>query len=300
MRILRASHLGMCFGVRDALALARQTAAESPLTVLGDLVHNDTVLEDLRRRGIRIERRLEAVETATVMITAHGTSNRQRQDVENRGHRVIEATCPLVRFAHDRVLELARAGYHPVIVGQRDHVEVRGLTGDLAAFDVVLSDDDIDALAARPRYGVASQTTQPIARVRQLVERLRRRFPDAEIRVADTVCQPTKQRQQAAERLARTCDVVIVVGGAHSNNTRQLVATCERHGAKAHHVQTADDLRAEWFAGAETVGLTAGTSTPDVVIDAVEAWLRGLASQTEPASSAPRGTPSRWKEEVAA
>ena len=277
MKILKATHLGQCFGVRDALALANRSAAEGPLTILGDLVHNETVVSDLRSRGVRIESRLEAVDTPTVMITAHGASHRQRLSIEASGHRVIEATCPLVRFAHDQVLHLARAGYHPVIVGQRDHVEVRGLTGDLDAYDVVLTEADIDTLESRPRFGVASQTTQPIARVRALVERLRGRFPGSEVRFVDTVCQPTKQRQLAAERLAEVCDVVIVVGGRRSNNTRQLAETCGRGGSRVYQIQTAADLRLEWLQEAETVGLTAGTSTPDGVIDAVERALRVLA-----------------------
>ncbi|MFZ9854279.1 MAG: 4-hydroxy-3-methylbut-2-enyl diphosphate reductase [Limisphaerales bacterium] len=276
MRILKATHLGQCFGVRDALVLANRSAAEGPLTILGDLVHNETVVSDLRSRGVRIESQLEAVTTPTVMITAHGTSHRQRQSIMDRGHRVIEATCPLVRFAHDQVLELARAGYHPVIIGQRDHVEVRGLTGDLEAYDVVLTEPEIDGLESRLRFGVASQTTQPIARVRALVERLHVRFPDSEVRFVDTVCQPTKQRQEAAERLAAMCDVVIVVGGLHSNNTRQLAQTCGRRGSRVHQIQTAADLRPDWFRDAQTVGLTAGTSTPDVVIEAVERTLRTI------------------------
>lgn len=276
MRILKATHLGQCFGVRDALVLANRSAAEGPLTILGDLVHNETVVSDLRSRGVRIESQLEAVTTPTVMITAHGTSHRQRQSIKDRGHRVIEATCPLVRFAHDQVLELARAGYHPVIIGHRDHVEVRGLTGDLEAYDVVLTEPEIDGLESRLRFGVASQTTQPIARVRALVERLHVRFPDSEVRFVDTVCQPTKQRQEAAERLAAMCDVVIVVGGLHSNNTRQLAQTCGRRGSRVHQIQTAADLRPDWFRDAQTVGLTAGTSTPDVVIEAVERTLRTI------------------------
>ena len=276
MRILKATHLGQCFGVRDALALANRSAAEGPLTILGDLVHNETVLSDLRSRGVRIESRLEAVDTPTVMITAHGASHRQKQSIQESGHRVIEATCPLVRFAHDQVLDLARVGYHPVIIGQRDHVEVRGLTGDLVAYDVVLTEAEIDNLKPRPRFGVASQTTQPIARVCELVECLRARFPESEVRFVDTVCQPTKQRQQAAERLAEICDVVIVVGGLHSNNTRQLAETCGRRGGRVYLIQTSADLRLEWFRDAQTVGLTAGTSTPDGVIESVERTLRAI------------------------
>jgi 4-hydroxy-3-methylbut-2-enyl diphosphate reductase len=276
MIVQRALHLGMCFGVRDAIALAKSEATKGPLTVLGDLVHNETVLEDLRRRGVRIERRLDSVTTDRLMITAHGASETRLREVHQRGHNVLEATCPLVRFAHDRVAHMVRDGYHPVIIGQRDHVEVRGLTEDLVAFDVVLSEDDIRTLAPRARFGVAAQTTQPLPRVHALLAALRRRFPEAEVRFADTVCLPTKQRQKAAEEIAMQSDVVLVVGGPQSNNTRELVATCGRFCARVHHVQSAADLSPAWFRSSDRVGITAGTSTPDVVVDGIETWLRRL------------------------
>lgn len=289
MTILRAEHLGMCFGVRDAIALANAESARQPVTVLGDLVHNETVLADLRSRGVRLERDLDAVQTGTVIITAHGTSNRRLAEVRERGHRVLEATCPLVHFAHRALAELVSRGLHPVVIGQREHIEVRGLTGDFPHVDVVLSEADIDALPERPRFGIASQTTQPIARVRELVAHFRRRFPQSEVVFRDTVCQPTKQRQSAAEDLAQRSDVVVVIGGAHSNNTRQLVATCGRFCERVHHVQTAGDLNEAWFQRDDTVGLTAGTSTPDSTIQAVEAALRrmhyeGPTRQAEPAT----------------
>jgi 4-hydroxy-3-methylbut-2-enyl diphosphate reductase len=161
-----------------------------------------------------------------------------------------------------------------VIIGKRDHVEVRGLTEDLAEFDVVLSEEDVLQLQERSRFGIAAQTTQPIDKVRHLVGLIRRRFPYSEVRFVDTVCQPTKQRQNAAVELAQQCDVVVVIGGAHSNNTHELVRTCSRYCARVHHVQTAGDLRGEWFDGAQTVGITAGTSTPDSTINGVEERIR--------------------------
>jgi 4-hydroxy-3-methylbut-2-enyl diphosphate reductase len=276
MKLLRADYFGMCFGVRDAITLASNEAFSQPVTVLGELVHNETVLGDLRARGVRLERELEAVTTETVLITAHGASDRRIAEVRARGHRVVEATCPLVRHAHRSLADLVRAGFHPVIIGQRNHIEVRGLTEDYADHDLVQNEADIAALAPRPRFGVVAQTTQPIARVRELVDCLRRRFPESEVVFRDTVCQPTKQRQVAAEDLARQCDVVVVIGGQHSNNTRELVATCGRHCGRVHHVQTAGDLHAEWFRREDTVGLTAGTSTPDSTIQAVEAALNRL------------------------
>jgi len=278
MRILRAEHLGMCFGVRDAIELALEQAERGPLTILGDLVHNDTVLGALRRRGIEIENDPAQVRAGTVMISAHGASQRRIGQASSRGLTVMEATCPLVHLAHRAVARLAREGYHPVIIGKRDHVEVRGLTEDLAEFDVVLSEDDVATLAERPRFGVVAQTTQPIERVRQLAGLIRQKFPQSEVRFIDTVCQPTKQRRHAAVELAQHCDVVVVIGGAHSNNTRELVETCRRYCARVHHVQTAADLQAEWLAEAQTVGLTAGTSTPDAVIDEVERRLHELAA----------------------
>lgn len=276
MKILRASHLGMCFGVRDAIALAQTEAARQPLTILGELVHNETVLADLRARGIRFASQPATAETDTVMVTAHGASEAAKNRARERGLHVLESTCPLVHVAHRAVQTLVRDGFHPVIIGKRDHVEVRGLTEDLAACDIVLTEADVAALRERPRFGIAAQTTQPIERVRQLVALIRARFPQSEVRFVDTVCQPTKQRQTAAEELARQCDVVVVVGGAHSNNTHELVATCARHCPRVHHVQGLADLCSEWFGDAETVGLTAGTSTPDTTIDAVEEALLGL------------------------
>lgn len=274
MKILRAEHLGMCFGVRDAIGLALRKSAHGPLTVLGDLVHNETVLADLRERGIQIAQNAAEAAHPEVMVTAHGASQKAIRAARAFGFAVTEATCPLVHLAHRAVARLVKEGYHPVIVGKRDHVEVRGITEDLEEYDVVLSEADIEPLRERERFGVAAQTTQPIERVRALAEALRRRFPQSEVRFIDTVCQPTKLRQNAALELAQQVDVVIVIGGAHSNNTHQLVQTCARYCSRVHHVQTADDLLESWFQPSDTVGITAGTSTPDVLIDGLEAWLR--------------------------
>ena len=211
------------------------------------------------------------------MVTAHGASQRSLARTRALGLEIVEATCPLVHVAHRAVHALVRDGYHPVIIGQRGHVEVRGLTEDLEAFDVVLDETDVLALTPRPRLGVAAQTTQPIEKVRRLVACIRQRFADSDVHFIDTVCRPTKQRQAAAIDLASQADVVIVVGGASSNNTRELVETCVRYCARVHHVQSEADLSVDWFLGTETVGLTAGTSTPDDVVDRVESRIRMFA-----------------------
>lgn len=285
MKIIKAEHLGMCFGVRDAIALAQEAAAHQPLTILGDLVHNDTVLTELRAQGIQIEQQPERISTSAVMITAHGTSQKTMAETRARGFHVLEATCPLVHIAHRALTKLVAEGAHPVVIGKRDHVEVRGLTGDLTQFDVVLSPEDVLRLPAHSCFGVIAQTTQPIARVRELVQLIRQRFPKSEVRFVDTVCQPTKQRQHAAVELAQCSDIVIVIGGAHSNNTRELVATCGQHCPRVHHVQIASDLRPEWFQETDTVGITAGTSTPDTAISDIEACLQMIAQQFQPTST---------------
>jgi 4-hydroxy-3-methylbut-2-enyl diphosphate reductase len=215
--------------------------------------------------------------TRTVMVTAHGASERRLNETRGRGLKVLEATCPLVQVAHRSLVRLVQGGFHPVVIGQREHVEVRGMTEDLAEFDVVLCEDDVMNLRERLRFGVIAQTTQPIEKVRRLVRLLREQFPRSEVRFIDTVCQPTKQRQNAAMELAQKCSVVVVIGGAHSNNTRELAKTCGCYCSRVHHVQTAADLREDWFRPDDIVGVTAGTSTPDPVIAGVEQMILDLA-----------------------
>jgi len=288
----------MCFGVRDAIALAHKEAGTQPITILGELVHNDTVLAGLKDAGIQFHNDAGEVSTETVMITAHGASERKLDAVRARGLRVLEATCPLVHVAHNALRKLVRQGCHPVVIGKRDHAEVRGLTEDFEEFDVVLSAEDIVGMRARARFGVVAQTTQPIARVRELVRLLREQFPRAEVRFTDTVCQPTKQRQSAAEDLARQCDVVLVIGGAHSNNTRELVETTSRYCHRVHHVQTTADLREKWFHHEDTVGITAGTSTPDSVIDEIEKVLKVFSAIKEPAPVPSHEGNSPWTHQL--
>ncbi len=279
MKILRAEHLGMCFGVRDAITLATRHAKAGPVTILGELVHNERVLAQLRGSGIQFATDPGKVATPTMLITAHGASEQRINAARATGRQVLEATCPLVHVAHAALKKLVSDGFHPVIIGQRNHTEVRGMTEDLGAHDVVLTEADVDQLAERPRLGIVSQTTQPIERVRHLVARIRSRFPKSEVRFRDTVCQPTKLRQHAAEALAKACNVVIVIGGEHSNNTRELVVTSRLHCPRVHHVQEAGDLQSGWFELGDIVGLTAGTSTPDAAINEVDQALRGIAAQ---------------------
>jgi 4-hydroxy-3-methylbut-2-enyl diphosphate reductase len=276
MEVRVAEHLGMCFGVRDAIDLALDLARQGPVTILGDLVHNPDVVARMDAAGAVRARDRAEVHTQTVLLTAHGTANRVRLQLEQDGFQVHDAACPLVKRVHVALQKLVAEGRHPVIIGQAGHVEVRGLVGDLIESSVVLHEADLEQLAGRPRLGIVAQTTQPLAKVHELVEAIRRRFPAADIHFIDTVCQPTKERQEALHRLAADCEAVVVVGGPDSNNSRKLTELARRLGRPAYQVANADELRPEWFRGVRIVGLTAGTSTPDEVIDGVRARLERL------------------------
>jgi 4-hydroxy-3-methylbut-2-en-1-yl diphosphate reductase len=276
MEVRVAEHLGMCFGVRDAIALALDLAREGPVTILGDLVHNHDVVAQLDRAGAVRARSREEIRTRRVLLTAHGTAERVRLDLEQEGYRLHDAVCPLVQRAHLALARLVAEGRHPVVIGQPGHVEVRGLVGDLAEYTIIEREGDLEQLAGRPRLGVVAQTTQPLEAVLRLVAALRGRFPDADVRFIDTVCQPTKDRQAALRALAQECDVVVVVGGPDSNNSRKLTELARRLGRPAYQVANAAELRPEWFQGRRIVGLTAGTSTPEPLIDEVRARLEAL------------------------
>ena len=278
MKIILAQHFGLCFGVRDAIAQAEKLAREGPLTVLGELVHNPLVQERLQNQGIRAGS-LERIEAHPphVMITAHGASDRRHREWRAAGFVVSDGTCPLVRQAHQQLGRLVAEGYFPIVVGQRGHVEVRGLTEDFPEAFIILAQEDLADLPLRDRYGVISQTTQPIELVRGLVDEIRRLHPTAEVRFVDTVCQPTKNRQSALQQLIAQVDLVVIVGGRHSNNTRQLVRSCQAAGRRAIHIERPDELRVSDFAQVQAVGVTAGTSTLMETVTAVVTRLEEIS-----------------------
>jgi 4-hydroxy-3-methylbut-2-enyl diphosphate reductase len=276
MEVRLADHFGMCFGVRDAIKLALRLTRQGPVTILGDLVHNPDVVAELDSAGASRARDPEEVGTRAVLLTAHGTADRVKSQLREEGHQVHDAACPLVKRVHLALDKLIAEGRHPVVIGQLDHVEVRGLIGDLADYTVLEKEEDLEKLAGRPRLGVVSQTTQPLDRVLRLVEALHRRFPETDIRFIDTVCQPTKDRQESLHRLAEECDTIIVVGGPDSNNSRKLTDLARQLGRTSYQVAGPAELRPEWFRNAKIIGLTAGTSTPDQIIQQVQGWLEAL------------------------
>lgn len=279
MIVIRADAMGFCFGVRDALAVTQQIPNTESVTIHGELVHNETILGELTARGFQMtaeENRETLPQTPAVLITAHGVSETERRRLASAGKRMIDTTCPLVRRVHQAARSLEREGFHVLVIGRRGHVEVRGIIGDLSDYDVVETVAEVRRYTHR-RLGIVCQSTTPPRLAEAVHAAVCEQNPDAEVRLIDTVCQPTRDRQSAAERLARQVDAVVVVGGRNSNNTRELAALCRSHGVPTFHVQTADDLKPDWFQACWVVGLTAGTSTPDETINDVEQALAHIA-----------------------
>lgn len=275
MKIIRSEAMGFCFGVRDALDAAARVENPERVTIHGELVHNEAVLVQLESRGFGMasEHERDSVpSTPEVLITAHGVSDRERQRLADAGKRLIDTTCPLVTRAHRAARMLEAEGRLVIVIGKPGHVEVRGIVEDLAQFDVVCSPESVRKYETTS-IGVLCQTTTPPRLADEIISAIRQLNPEADVRVIDTICQPTRDRQTAVERMLPLVDAMVVVGGRNSNNTRQLAALCESAGKRVIHVQSADDLDANWFASCQVVGLTAGTSTPD---DAIHAVYRAL------------------------
>ncbi len=276
MDVIRAEALGFCFGVRDALALAESLAGPEDVTIHGELVHNERVLHQLGRLGFRQtpEARREALpETPRVLITAHGVSTRERRRLADAGKQLIDATCPLVRRVHEAAQDLQQRGYFVLVAGRPGHAEVEGIVGDLTDFAVVADESDVRTYDA-PKLGLICQSTTPPSLAERVREAVVRRNPGKEVAFVDTICKPTKDRQHAVLELLGKIDALVVVGGRQSHNTRQLAQLATAHHVPVAHVQGPEDLDAHWLRNFRAVGLTAGTSTPDEVIDAVEQRLR--------------------------
>lgn len=278
MKIVVATAHGMCFGVSDALAAADRIEDPSEVTIYGELVHNEIVRERLLARGFSQmgERDREIPSTPAVLITAHGVSGAERGRLAAAQLRVVDTTCPLVRHAHSMALQLDAEDRLVVVVGKGDHVEVRGIVGDLRRFVVIESAEKVGNLGAE-RIGVMSQTTTPDARFAEVVAAIRRENPNCDIKVVSTICRPTRERQQSVAALLEEVQLLVVVGGERSRNSRELVETALRAGVAAHLVPSAAALDARWFEGVEIVGVTAGTSTLPETFEEVLAALRQLS-----------------------
>ncbi|HHW14644.1 MAG TPA: bifunctional 4-hydroxy-3-methylbut-2-enyl diphosphate reductase/30S ribosomal protein S1 [Firmicutes bacterium] len=272
MRIEVGKRAGFCFGVRRAIDLAVRTLAERPgkkVVSLGELIHNPQTVEQLSRMGLTVVESLDEVQPgATLIIRSHGVAPGLVEQIRQRGLEVVDATCPDVRRAQEGAARLRADGYQVVIVGDEGHPEVEALRGAAGPGALVVdSPEAVAGLPLAPRVGVVAQTTQPPAKVAACVEALRRRVPTVE--ALKTTCPATERRQEEAAAMAKRHRVIVVVGGRNSANTTKLAEIARSAGARVYHVEHGGELKAEWFSGEESVGVTAGASTPDWVIEEV-------------------------------
>ena len=283
MEILIAKELGFCFGVKRAVKTAQDAAADAasdaePVYTLGPIVHNNTVVESLQNAGVGAKDTIDEINDGTVIIRAHGVPPDVLAAARDKGLRVIDATCPLVT----RVQQIARSlhddGYRVIIFGKPHHAEVIGVAGWAGEGAVIVQNlDDVAALPRCRKIGVVSQTTQILADYQAVIGALVGKAH--EVRAYNTICNATAGRQAAAIEVARQVDVMLVIGGAHSSNTRRLAEVSAQINPRTHRIATADELDAAWFTGATKVGITAGASTPGTTIDAVIDRLNRLSSK---------------------
>jgi 4-hydroxy-3-methylbut-2-en-1-yl diphosphate reductase len=293
MEILLANPRGFCAGVDRAIEIVEQALARygAPVYVRHEIVHNRHVVESLRAKGaIFIEDLADAPEGALLVFSAHGVSPAVRAEASSRRLRVIDATCPLVTKVHVETQRMAREDHEIVLVGHAGHVEVEGTLGQAPErTHLVQTVEDVQRLEVRDpsRLGVVTQTTLSVDDTREILDALKARFPAIRLPRKDDICYATQNRQNAVKELTRDADVVIVVGAPESSNSNRLVELAAKSGARAYLVQDARDLEADWLDGARCVGVTAGASAPEVLVEGVIARLSELAGAGVPVRSLP-------------
>jgi 4-hydroxy-3-methylbut-2-enyl diphosphate reductase len=282
--VVLAEPRGFCAGVDRAIEIVERALVRfgAPIYVRHEIVHNTYVVDDLKKKGaIFIEDLADVPPGATLVFSAHGVSQAVRADAAARGFSVFDATCPLVSKVHIEVAKLAREGYEFVMVGHKGHPEVEGTMGQLERGIYLVEDvDDVAKLdiAAGQKLAVVTQTTLSVDDAADIVAAIRRRFPDIREPKQQDICYATQNRQDAVKVLAPGVDVLVVVGSPSSSNSNRLRELAERLGADAYMVDAAADLKAEWFEGKRRVGVTAGASAPEVLVQEVITRLRALGA----------------------
>ena len=298
MRIRLANPRGFCAGVDRAIEIVEAALARygPPIYVRHEIVHNRHVVEALREKGaVFVDDPSEAPPGALLIFSAHGVSPAVREAAERRGLRSLDATCPLVTKVHVEARRFAGSGHRIVLVGHAGHVEVEGTLGQAPDhMQLVESAADVERLeVAEPaRLAVLTQTTLSVDDTRDVLDALRERFPEVQLPRKDDICYATQNRQNAVKALAREVELVLVVGAPESSNSNRLVEIARKTGVTAHLVQNADEIRPEWLAGVHDVGVTAGASAPEVLVEAVIDRLRTLADSectVESQPAAPEG-----------
>lgn len=274
-----AKKAGFCPGVKRAIDLALETArsGRKPVYTLGPLIHNPQVVADLARRGIVEIDDLNEITAGTVIIRSHGVAPEIYAQAREKGLAIVDATCTFVQRAQQLAHQMAAQGLPVAVVGDPEHPEVKGIVGWAGPGGVVIKDAAVAGSIEYPRLGLVAQTTQPLANYREVIKTLEGR--GIVVESSNTICHATGERQQAALELARAVDIMVVVGGRDSANTKKLAKLCAETGTPTYHVETAEELEPSWFAGVCVAGLTAGASTPGGIIEEVKVKMNELGDE---------------------
>ena len=287
MQVFLANPRGFCAGVDRAIEIVERALTQfgAPIYVRHEVVHNKYVVDDLRRKGaIFVEELAEVPSGSTVIFSAHGVSQAVRQEAEARGLKVFDATCPLVTKVHVEVAKMRASGKEIIMIGHKGHPEVEGTmgqaTGDNAGMYLVEKPEDVATLSVNAPDNLAfvTQTTLSVDDAAKIIEALKQRFPTIQGPKKDDICYATQNRQDAVKVLAQQSDVVIIVGSHNSSNSNRLREVAQLLGVPSYMVDTAADLQPEWVAGKARVGLSAGASAPEVLVEEVIARLRELGA----------------------
>ena len=280
--LVRVRPRGFCAGVVRAVDIVELSleAYGPPVYVHHEIVHNRYVVDQLRQRGAEfVESVGEVPEGAVLVFSAHGVPPQVRDEAKQRRLRIIDATCPLVTKVHLEALRFAREGRTIILIGHRDHQEIVGTSGEAPEQTLVVdSVEEVDKLvvADPDKLAFLTQTTLSFYDTQEIVARLRQRFPTIAGPASDDICYATQNRQEAVEHMAKEVDLILVVGSANSSNSNRLVEVAERKGVRAHLIEDANDIRPEWIAGISRVGLTAGASAPEILVEQVSERLANL------------------------
>ncbi|MEE9162253.1 MAG: 4-hydroxy-3-methylbut-2-enyl diphosphate reductase [Candidatus Neomarinimicrobiota bacterium] len=282
MEIIVAKDAGYCFGVRDAVNLAYEAGREhGEVYMLGDIVHNEQVVEDLARAGANVVASLDDVpDGASVLFRAHGTAVQVWDRVKAKNIKVIDATCPLVREIHDEVKQISADGRQVIIIGDHGHDEVIGIASQVPNAIIVATPEEARALRKMKRAAVVSQSTQMIENVQAIMTVLMTRVFD--LHFVNTICFPTKRNHEQIKELAGESDVMIIIGSFTSANSKRLTQLALERNPRSYQVTCGADIKDAWFEGVHKVGISAGASTPDYLIDEVRARIDALATAQVP------------------
>lgn len=282
MEVILADAAGFCFGVKRALSLTNKVLSEvdpaTPIYTLGPLIHNPQVVAQLEAKGVRALDRPGEASSGVVIVRSHGVAPKVMEELEELNHDVVDATCPFVQRAMRWAKQLSDEGYQVIIVGDRFHPEVQailGYAGETA--QVVSNPQEISTLPIASRVGVIAQTTQSVQNFQACVEELVGKVED--LKAFDTICTATEQRQTSARELAAKVDVMVVIGGRNSANTKRLAELCQEQGTVTYHIETPDELQRQWFTGVQRAGVSAGASTPDWLIEGVLARMSEFSEE---------------------